>query len=195
MSQKLHDLADRLRKARIDDDYVETDLHGWTIILEKLKNEIINISPLITIQEDSTKFIGKINVTGTIQHTARTSIRTPFVPTTSVDIPNILQVVPTPPPCTAVRLPPPPPPPSPPPPRTAARLPPPPPRWSAARPPPPPSPWISARVPPPPPPWTAARPPPAAGGDPTELLRSIRDFRHTKLKKTKTNDRSGPKFK
>lgn len=53
----MYDLAERLRKARADDDYVETDLLTWTSKLKKLKRDIANISPSINICEDSTKVL------------------------------------------------------------------------------------------------------------------------------------------
>jgi len=57
VSKELYDLAERLRKAREDDDYVETDLRTWTTNLEKLKHDIATISPSINIFEDSTKVL------------------------------------------------------------------------------------------------------------------------------------------
>jgi hypothetical protein len=57
VSKELYDLAERLRKAREDDDYVETDLRTWTTNLEKLKRDIATISPSINICEDSTKVL------------------------------------------------------------------------------------------------------------------------------------------
>ncbi|CAF2557794.1 unnamed protein product [Rotaria sp. Silwood2] len=57
VSKELYDLSERLRKARIDDDYVESDLCTWTTMLEKLKHDLITISPLINIYEDPTKIL------------------------------------------------------------------------------------------------------------------------------------------
>lgn len=51
----MKDLAERLKKARIDDDYVETDLQTWTTILNKLKNDLNSPSSRIIISEDPTK--------------------------------------------------------------------------------------------------------------------------------------------
>jgi hypothetical protein len=48
----LHDLAERLQKARIDDDYVETDLRIWMTKVQKLKDDVHTFSPSIYIQED-----------------------------------------------------------------------------------------------------------------------------------------------
>ncbi|CAF2784000.1 unnamed protein product [Rotaria sp. Silwood2] len=56
-SKELFDLAERLRKARIDDDYVENDLCTWTTMLEKLKRHVTSISRLINIYEDPTKIL------------------------------------------------------------------------------------------------------------------------------------------
>jgi hypothetical protein len=55
--KELHDLAERLQKARIDDDYVETDLRTWTTMLQKLKDDINRYSPSISIQEDRTQIL------------------------------------------------------------------------------------------------------------------------------------------
>ncbi len=52
-----------------------------------------------------------------------------------------------------------------------------------------------ATPPPPPPPPPPAPTSSAASGDRSQLLSSISDFSHAKLKKAKTNDRSGPKLK
>lgn len=51
----------------MDDDYIETDLQRWTKILHKLENDINTMSPSITIDEDSTKLIGRLNITKTMQ--------------------------------------------------------------------------------------------------------------------------------
>ncbi|CAF1339401.1 unnamed protein product [Rotaria sordida] len=68
VSNELHNLAERLEKARIDDDYVETDLRTWTTILEKLKDDINTFSPSIFIQENPKEIlIAKIHVS-TIVH-------------------------------------------------------------------------------------------------------------------------------
>jgi hypothetical protein len=61
--------------------------------------------------------------------------------------------------------------------------------------PPPPTTTAAKAAPPPPPPASSAPRPPAASGDRSQLLDSISDFSHAKLKKAKTNDRSGPKLK
>ncbi len=64
MSSKLHDLAERLRKAREDDDFVETDLCLWTKKLQELKIDITDVHPTVTIREDpSINLISKLNIT------------------------------------------------------------------------------------------------------------------------------------
>jgi len=68
VSKELHNLAERLRKAREDDDYVETDLRTWTNKLEQLKRDVTTVPPSISIFEDSTKIlIGKMYVSSTRQ--------------------------------------------------------------------------------------------------------------------------------
>jgi hypothetical protein len=68
VSKELHDLAERLQKARIDDDYVETDLRTWTNILQKLKGDMSAYSSSISIQEDRTQtVVGKLYVSTTNQ--------------------------------------------------------------------------------------------------------------------------------
>jgi hypothetical protein len=57
VSKELHDLAERLQKARIDDDYVETDLRTWTTMLQKLKDDVNTYSSSITIQEDQSQIL------------------------------------------------------------------------------------------------------------------------------------------
>ncbi len=51
----MQNLAEQLRKARIDGDYVETDLRAWTVTLEKLQRDLNTPSSSITISEDPTK--------------------------------------------------------------------------------------------------------------------------------------------
>jgi hypothetical protein len=69
VSKELHDLAERLQKARIDDDYVETDLRTWTTMLQKLKDDVNRYSPSVTIQEDQTQIlVGKMYVSTTTRH-------------------------------------------------------------------------------------------------------------------------------
>ncbi|CAF4414098.1 unnamed protein product [Rotaria sp. Silwood2] len=68
ISKELHHLAEKLRKARIDDDFVETDLRKWTNMLEKLKHDVTNVSSLTTVSEDPTKLlVAKIFVSLTMQ--------------------------------------------------------------------------------------------------------------------------------
>ncbi|CAF3183490.1 unnamed protein product [Rotaria sp. Silwood2] len=68
ISKELHDLAEQLRKARIDDDFVETDLHKWTNMLEKLQRDVTNATPSVTINEDPTKLlVTKISIDSTMQ--------------------------------------------------------------------------------------------------------------------------------
>ncbi|EAL67800.1 Slob family protein kinase [Dictyostelium discoideum AX4] len=71
--------------------------------------------------------------------------------------------------------------------------PPPPPSKSSGPPPPPPPPPKSSGPPPPPPPKSS--PPPPADGSRKGLLSSIESFSSSKLKKTKTVDKSGPLLK
>ncbi|KAK5582665.1 hypothetical protein RB653_004250 [Dictyostelium firmibasis] len=88
------------------------------------------------------------------------------------------------------------PPPPPPPPKSAPPPPPPPPPppKSAPAPPPPPPPKSSGPPPPPPPPGALSSPPPSDSSR-RGLLSSIESFSSTKLKKTKTVDKSGPLIK
>jgi len=72
VSKELHDLAERLQKARIDDDYVETDLQTWTTMLQKLKDDVNRCSPSIIIQEDQTQIlVGKMYVSTTTRHSGQ----------------------------------------------------------------------------------------------------------------------------
>jgi len=74
VSKELHDLAERLQKARIDDDYVETDLRTWTNILQKLKDDMNLYSSSIFIQEDHTQtVIGRMYVSATTKQSASQS--------------------------------------------------------------------------------------------------------------------------
>jgi hypothetical protein len=64
ISSNLHDLAERLRTAREDDDFVESDLRQWTVKLQKLKDDMTNIHRTITVCEDpSTILVNKLNIT------------------------------------------------------------------------------------------------------------------------------------
>ncbi|CAF4371382.1 unnamed protein product [Rotaria sp. Silwood2] len=68
LQTELHDLAEQLEKARIDDDYVETDLRTWTNMLQKLKDDINTFSPSISVQENSEEIlVAKIYVSTTLQ--------------------------------------------------------------------------------------------------------------------------------
>ncbi|KAM9982884.1 hypothetical protein ACTFIZ_007414 [Dictyostelium cf. discoideum] len=90
----------------------------------------------------------------------------------------------------------PPPPPPPPPPKSSGPPPPPPPppaSKSSGPPPPPPPPASKSSGPPPPPPPISS--PPPADGSRRGLLSSIESFSSSKLKKTKTVDKSGPLLK
>lgn len=59
----MHELTEKMQKARIDDDYVEKDLCNWTMSLEKLKEDVTTISSSIHIREDWTQtFLGKIYI-------------------------------------------------------------------------------------------------------------------------------------
>jgi hypothetical protein len=70
VSKELHNLAERLQKARVDDDYMETDLRTWTTMLQKLKDDINRYSPSISIREDRTQIlVSKMYVSTTaMQH-------------------------------------------------------------------------------------------------------------------------------
>jgi hypothetical protein len=64
----LHDLAERLKNALIDDDYVETDLRKWTNMLQKLKDDMNLYVPSISIKEDPTQtIVSRIYVSTTNQ--------------------------------------------------------------------------------------------------------------------------------
>ncbi len=72
MSKELHDLAERLQKARIDDDYVETDLRTWTTMLQKLKDDMNLNTSSIFLQEDQTQtVIGRMYISGTTKQTEK----------------------------------------------------------------------------------------------------------------------------
>lgn len=64
---ELHNLAEKLRKAREDDDFIEIDLHLWTNNLKILKAHVLDVhSSVVTIREDpSVQFIAKLNVIST----------------------------------------------------------------------------------------------------------------------------------
>ena len=69
----MHDLAERLQKARIDDDYVETDLRTWATMLEKLKNDTNTHSSSIRIEEDPTQvLVAKISLVTSERHSGPT---------------------------------------------------------------------------------------------------------------------------
>ncbi|CAF0847806.1 unnamed protein product [Adineta steineri] len=64
ISSELHDLAERLRKAREDDDFVEADLREWTTKLQELKLTTPDIHRTVIIDQDpSTILVTKINIT------------------------------------------------------------------------------------------------------------------------------------
>ncbi|CAF1320393.1 unnamed protein product [Rotaria sordida] len=53
ISSKLRDLAEQLRKAREDDDFVEIDLRLWKTKLQELKiNVTADVHPTVTVHED-----------------------------------------------------------------------------------------------------------------------------------------------
>lgn len=64
---ELRNLAEKLRKAREDDDFIETDLHLWTNNLKILKAHVLDVhSSVVTIREDpSVQLIAKLNVIST----------------------------------------------------------------------------------------------------------------------------------
>ncbi|CAF1330986.1 unnamed protein product [Rotaria sordida] len=67
ISKELHDLAKQLRKAREDDDFIETDLRIWTDILEKLKHDVYKVSSSMTVSEDPTKLlVAKIFISSSV---------------------------------------------------------------------------------------------------------------------------------
>ncbi|CAF1102080.1 unnamed protein product [Rotaria sp. Silwood1] len=55
VSTELHNQAEELRKARIDDDFVETDIHKWINMLEKVQHNVNNFIHSTTVSEDSTE--------------------------------------------------------------------------------------------------------------------------------------------
>ena len=66
MLRNLHELAQQLRKARDDDDYVETDLRLWTRKLEQLKSDMHGMLRPVRIYEDTSKvLINPIYITET----------------------------------------------------------------------------------------------------------------------------------
>ncbi|CAF4543865.1 unnamed protein product [Rotaria socialis] len=52
ISKELHDIAGQLQKARVDDDFVETDLRKWTDMLQGLRENVTNISSSTTNSRD-----------------------------------------------------------------------------------------------------------------------------------------------
>jgi hypothetical protein len=50
--KEFHGLAEQLRNARTDDNYVETDLRAWSTKLENLKRDVNAAFPLFTVTED-----------------------------------------------------------------------------------------------------------------------------------------------
>ena len=75
ISSKLNELAERLRKARIDDDFVETDLRQWTTRLQELKTGTMDVQTIITVQEDpSITLISSLNVLSIIQQSVHDEI-------------------------------------------------------------------------------------------------------------------------
>ena len=71
VSKELRDLAEQLQKARIDDDYVETDLRMWQAKLQKLRDDVSTQVPSVTVREDRTQ-----TVVGYI-HVSTSAIRVP----------------------------------------------------------------------------------------------------------------------
>ncbi|CAF1370702.1 unnamed protein product [Rotaria sordida] len=67
ISKELHDLAKQLRKAREDDDFIETDLCIWTDILEKPKHDAYKVLSSMTVSEDPTKvLVAKIFISSNV---------------------------------------------------------------------------------------------------------------------------------
>ena len=52
ISEELNSLSKRIKKAREDDDFFETDLQTWTLTLEELKQELIHVPSINNIKED-----------------------------------------------------------------------------------------------------------------------------------------------
>jgi hypothetical protein len=70
--KELHYLAERLKKARIDDDYAETDLRTWTNILQKLKNDMSAYSSSISVEDDRMQtVIGRLYISTTTNQPSR----------------------------------------------------------------------------------------------------------------------------
>ena len=53
ISETLKYLSQRLRKAREEDDYIETDLHLWTTKLDNLKKDFTTVNSSFILREDS----------------------------------------------------------------------------------------------------------------------------------------------
>ncbi|CAF1178852.1 unnamed protein product [Rotaria sp. Silwood1] len=72
VSKELHELAERLEKARTDDDYVETDLQTWTNMLQQLKDDVNTFSSSIYMQENPKEIlIAKMYVCKTLQQSTQ----------------------------------------------------------------------------------------------------------------------------
>ncbi|UJR14241.1 hypothetical protein I4U23_001231 [Adineta vaga] len=57
ISAQLHELAERLQIARIDDDYVETDLSTWKTMLQELQNDLTTFTPPLSLHESHSQVL------------------------------------------------------------------------------------------------------------------------------------------
>lgn len=63
VSEQLHDLADRLRQARADDDFIETDLNAWMITIRDLKRDFTPLDATFDVHEDRSRIlVGRMGV-------------------------------------------------------------------------------------------------------------------------------------
>ncbi|CAF0738813.1 unnamed protein product [Adineta ricciae] len=55
ISKQLRELAEQLQKARIDDDYVESDFDKWKATLQKLQDDLKDLFPMMYVSENSSQ--------------------------------------------------------------------------------------------------------------------------------------------
>ena len=55
IAQELNSLAERIKFARKEEDYFETDIRQWILTLDRLKNQLLNTSSQSVIEEDRSK--------------------------------------------------------------------------------------------------------------------------------------------
>lgn len=68
-SETLKQISERLRKAREDDDFVEKDLHLWTLQLENLRKELTTAVSSMTLREESQDaLVNNIYLSSITQH-------------------------------------------------------------------------------------------------------------------------------